>query len=559
MRIYALLSLLVDFCLRAFRRDVFESIQSIILPASREAALAGFISLCGPALEDHIDPAHLPLFVARRSPRGISDILHRFWEPQLNSELDPENNDYHTDSELDESYGVRESCQHAPSPTIGNKTYWTLFNRCLKRIGHILGSRQQQAWCENLQRRFIATHWVLPHPSSNSFVSKMQVRKTGKWKYRWWSSHHPAVTQAFPYTDDAFPPLVTAAVVPDLPVDGWIASKTIMDIRLQLPRIPSDLSAFLCKLSACATPVPPLVDGEIIFPVDTVRPRFQLSNSDSLDWQPRRLRSRSQHCVWNSATVSPTHDSSANSSSGFHRWLSQFRPIFEAEQARISQTNRPLIDFPPPLPLIPQHALPPAHEHQPRVASSPCLHTVPFDPHYSPKPRARFLSLVVAPLALSTQFPSVSSLLPLPRTAGVERGFRLQSTVAHPQPTRPAPRPRQINSSDTRDALPKMVQPLRIIDETSQQTSGQVTANHHRSQKRCHHPLAKRGRPRKYANRQDKLAAKAYQQRVKRQHEAACRRARKFAEVYPLSGHSTEAITNIAQRSWYPQGLVQMF
>ncbi|KAJ6047283.1 uncharacterized protein N7446_012117 [Penicillium canescens] len=285
-RIYGLLSLLVDFCLRAFRRDVFESVQSIILPASREAALAGSIALCGPDLEDHIDPAHLPLFVApglsRPNPRGISDILHRFWEPQLGSELDPGITEYDTDSELDESHGVQDSCQQAVFPTFGNKTYRTLFNRCLKRIGHILGSRQQQAWCEDLQRRFISTHWVLPYPSTNSFVSKIQVRRTGKWRYRWWSSYHPAVTHAFPYTSDAFPPLVTAAVVSDLPVDGWIASNKIMDIRIQLPRIPSDLSAFLRQLSACSIPAPPLPNGEIIFPVDTIRPRFQLSNPDDL-------------------------------------------------------------------------------------------------------------------------------------------------------------------------------------------------------------------------------------------------------------------------------------
>jgi hypothetical protein len=46
VRIHALLFLLVDFCLRAFQRDVFESIQSIILADSREAAPVGSIPLC---------------------------------------------------------------------------------------------------------------------------------------------------------------------------------------------------------------------------------------------------------------------------------------------------------------------------------------------------------------------------------------------------------------------------------------------------------------------------------------------------------------------------------
>lgn len=269
-----------------------------------------------------------------------------------------------------------------------------------------------------------------------------------------------------------------------------------------------------------------LVDGEIIFPVDTVGPRFQPSNPDGLDWQPRQLRSRSQQCVWNPARVSPTHDSSANSS-GFHRWLSQFRPIFEAEQTKVSQTNCPLIanDIPVGLPLIPLHILPPAHQNYATSALSPCIHTVPFDQHCCPKPRVWFLSPVVAPPVPPIQFPLVPSHLPLSRMGRAERVFRLPSTVAHPQSTRRPPTARQINGGDTRDTFPEMILPVRVIDETSHQTSRQEMANQRRSQKRCHHPPGKRGRPPKYANRQDKLAANAYRQRVKRQHEAARRRA----------------------------------
>lgn len=88
--IYALLSLLVDFCLRSFRKDVFETIQSILLPASREAALAGSIPLCGPALQDQIDPAYLPLHIAQsrlcQTPCEVSDIVNWFWMPQLEFE-----------------------------------------------------------------------------------------------------------------------------------------------------------------------------------------------------------------------------------------------------------------------------------------------------------------------------------------------------------------------------------------------------------------------------------------------------------------------------------------
>jgi hypothetical protein len=99
----------------------------------------------------------------------------------------------------------------------------------------------------------------------------MLIWKTGKWKYRWWSSHHPAVTYAFLCTDDECPPLVTAEVVPDLLVDGWEGSTSIMKIQIQLSSIPSDLSTFLRQLPVSPIMCLPLVDSEIIFPVDTAR------------------------------------------------------------------------------------------------------------------------------------------------------------------------------------------------------------------------------------------------------------------------------------------------
>ena len=74
--------------------------------------------------------------------------------------------------------------------------------------------------------------------------------------------------------------------------------------------------------------------------------------------------------------------------------------------------------------------------------------------------------------------------------------------------------------------LSRLVQPAQIIEETGYQISREMAAaNHHRSQTRCHHLPAKRGRPPKYANQQDRLAANACRQRVKRQREAAHRRA----------------------------------
>jgi hypothetical protein len=40
------------------------------------------------------------------------------------------------------------------------------------------------------------------------------------------------------------PPLVTAAIVLELPVDGWTVSKLIIRIRIELPALPANLPAY---------------------------------------------------------------------------------------------------------------------------------------------------------------------------------------------------------------------------------------------------------------------------------------------------------------------------
>ena len=133
VRIYAVLSLLVNFCLRAFRRGVFESIQSAILPDSRKAALAGSLPLSGPALEKNVDPAHLPLYVPQRSTRkacGIAYIIEYFWELQIGHPQDLAAPKGDPDSEPDESQNVHQSRQQTAQAIKGNETSRTLFNLC---------------------------------------------------------------------------------------------------------------------------------------------------------------------------------------------------------------------------------------------------------------------------------------------------------------------------------------------------------------------------------------------------------------------------------------------
>lgn len=206
----------------------------------------------------------------------------------------------------------------------------------------------------------------------------------------------------------------------------------MMRIRIQLPPIPSDLSAFLRQLTVPPTPLPPLVDNEILFPVDTVRSRFSLPSHDSFDYQRRQLRNRPRE-PWArcSATAFQPTDSPAAEFAELDQWLSEFRPSFYAEQAKLSQTSSPSITVVvlPPLPHIPLQALPPIFDHHPTSPSSLCFHVVPFDPHDGLRIRTRFLSPVVGPPVPPIQYQCTSSHSPLPRAGRLERVFRLQQTA----------------------------------------------------------------------------------------------------------------------------------
>ena len=94
-----------------------------------------------------------------------------------------------------------------------------------------------------------------------------------------------------PCLDDSPRPLVTAAMVSELPVDGWAVSTAVLNIRIQLPSMPSDLSAFLRRLTMFTISLPVVNDGNI-FPVDIIRPQLLLPNRTTHDSQPRLLRKR---------------------------------------------------------------------------------------------------------------------------------------------------------------------------------------------------------------------------------------------------------------------------
>ncbi|XP_014550169.1 hypothetical protein COCVIDRAFT_21299 [Bipolaris victoriae FI3] len=228
-RSYALLSLLVDICLRAFRKDVFQHIRLIIRRRYRAPALSGDIALCRPIMEKIVKPTHLPLhFVSgnRVSVKTIGALCRWLWD-------------------WEDGTFLRRHWSDKPHRML----YW----RCIYMIGIINGPAQAQLWRLNLERRFIQTHWIVPYSESSCFFSR-----TKKHQYCWWSSYHNNLTESFTVSSAKY---CSIAEVAELSTDGWRSSLEALQLEMKMLKIPKEVEMFLQTL------LPIEIEGTLPFPV----------------------------------------------------------------------------------------------------------------------------------------------------------------------------------------------------------------------------------------------------------------------------------------------------
>lgn len=242
VRAASLLDLLVDVCLRAFRQEVFRTLEQARLKqplshrGSREA-LQGLVPLSAAGFRRVLRqaPLHTEFQYVTSQKTQVNHIAVLFswlwgWAGDGN------NGDW-----------VRKGWEH--------KTYRLVFRQCFEVITQIFGLQQAREWRATLQYRFIRTNWIIPYPSKSAFWSRTtgvrgQVGQIQN-KLQTWASEHPWVSQY--YRDH--PPVGHNIPVEDfnqLPISGWQRARVPMELSLTLPVIPHDPSVSFTTVSTAA-------------------------------------------------------------------------------------------------------------------------------------------------------------------------------------------------------------------------------------------------------------------------------------------------------------------
>ncbi|KAJ5091028.1 hypothetical protein N7532_009712 [Penicillium argentinense] len=212
----ALLSLLIDFCLRAFRKEILTVLQAGIRPEFQSIAETGQVALSKPSLQRVLKDTHWPSAILTGNRCGIRRVDHLFaWLWGL-----------HPDE-----YS-RLHWAHKP--------YRTPYRRCVVKIQEIYGEEIATSWQACLKHRFLSTHWMLPYPDQQSLFSRDKHQR-----YRWWSSwNEELIRNSLPACVSGCP-IIPTTQYGHLPQHGWISFAQAMPLDIELPPIPGNMEAFL--------------------------------------------------------------------------------------------------------------------------------------------------------------------------------------------------------------------------------------------------------------------------------------------------------------------------
>lgn len=213
-----LTSVLLQICLCAFRKDVFQHIKELIQPRFVEEALAGEVPLCWPSINRVLRGPYRPLQLVSGTRIGIqsADVLFSWL------------------------WGWKDDIQRKGW---SEKPYRLLFRRCSEIIRLVHGKDSARAWQQDLRQAFIQSHWIVPYPQGNRFMKWNNHRH----KFTWWSSYHAGVAQYYESATgqtQCQPPL-PAHHIAHYPQDGWKLSANptqYMPYEQEPPHQLSDLS-----------------------------------------------------------------------------------------------------------------------------------------------------------------------------------------------------------------------------------------------------------------------------------------------------------------------------
>lgn len=163
-----ILEYLQQLCLRAFRRDVFNTLKKSLNSESvtRSQAVSGKVPLSHYALSTSLTGRGATHITITNAPnqkiRRYSELFAYLWEPDA-----------------------------SPRGPWASKGYRMLYQECQTTIHQHSSPAVVLHWKDGLRDHLRVTHWLLPYPDLSSLVSKHQ--KTGQ--YRWWSNYDKAVDE----------------------------------------------------------------------------------------------------------------------------------------------------------------------------------------------------------------------------------------------------------------------------------------------------------------------------------------------------------------------------
>ncbi|KAJ9292425.1 hypothetical protein DTO271G3_8792 [Paecilomyces variotii] len=319
----ALLDLLINIYLQAFRQEVFNNIRTILRHIVRD----------GPQLQKALN-SNMPLTLY-----GLRSIIRGDISQYLHATTDSRTNIRHIEVLFEYLWGWK-TRKGDPKweRQWENKFYRTIYRQSCTIITEIYRLRQARDWQATLKYRFIRTHLVLPYPNGRAFwpltTSKDPIKKL-----RTWMSWHNGLFSYYRHqrerqltqgsiqheagANNVFFPVITPPEVLSLPTTGWTRSDISLDLQVQLPTILTDLDTYINAMgdppSTGPIPLPfiPITDG----------PLAQWILEQSLP--QRKLRS----------FIEENHLGTINQVHTNQNWLTKELPVVAKEQAEMEMVH----------------------------------------------------------------------------------------------------------------------------------------------------------------------------------------------------------------------------
>lgn len=314
-----LLQLLVDLCLRAFRKDVFQTladrrrVQQPLSPERIREACAGEVPLTGAGVRYVFEHGRL------------SDDLH--FVSQAHIKLP------HVEGLFIWLWGWDGDGNRGDMlrKHWNDKAYRVLYRQCFGVIAQTHGVQQARAWRLRLKETWIRTHWVLPYPSDETFWSAGTKQYHGK--LRAWASVHPEVVRYYRQSQPTGLITVPPDDVDSLPVSGWKCAWEPSPLTVTVSPVPADLAQWLAVVNDSS----PVAAGEIPLPARGVR-------SGAISQYVRQMAPERRH-LRSFQRVHQVSDSELHKNDAWlqQHLLNHLRAVVETQRDELSSLQRPLV------------------------------------------------------------------------------------------------------------------------------------------------------------------------------------------------------------------------